>query len=329
MTSEFIPGPRNAITDVPGILVGQAEDEGLQTGVTVLTCPDSVAGAVDVRGGGPGTRETEVLNPENLVRKAHAIVLTGGSVFGLAAADAVTWALSNKDVGLKLTPGARALPIVPCAVLHDLSLGTDKAWGAAPPYASLANEAVEAVTDRVQQGAVGAGIGARAGIERGGIGTASLVLPGSLTAGALIASNPVGSVRLGDDGCFLAWAHEIGDEFGGRRPGPEASVPEIPDFRKITGYASGNTTIGVVATNATLTASECKRLAIMAQDGIARAVSPAHTHFDGDTLFAVSTGTADIGDSNRAFIVAQIGAVLADCVARAIAKGVFHAEERR
>lgn len=333
MAAAYKPGARNAITDVEGILVGQAQDETLLTGVSVVSCANSVAAAVDVRGGGPGTRETEALLAENLVHKAHAIVLTGGSVFGLAAADAVTWALSERGQGLKLSPEARAIPIVPAAVLHDLTAHNTALWEQTPPYSRLGAEAAESFSNEVAQGCVGAGMGARAGLEKGGIGTASLVLPGDITCGAFIAVNPVGSVRMADDSTFLAWPWEQDGEFGGARPDvSNMPVSAQPDFRKLAAAgkatAGSNTTIGVVATNAALSASECKRLAIMAHDGLARAVSPAHTHFDGDTLFAVSTGTQTLADdAMRPLTVAHIGAALADCTARAIAKGVYAAAQ--
>ncbi|MEO0412286.1 MAG: P1 family peptidase [Pseudomonadota bacterium] len=331
MAAAFKPGPKNAITDVDGILVGQAQDHALKTGVSVISCIDSAAAAVDVRGGGPGTRETDALLAENLVHKAHAVVLTGGSVFGLAAADAVTWGLSQAGDGLKLTPDARAIPIVPAAVLHDLGSAAPTGWDPAPPYAALGAQALANIGPNVAQGNVGAGTGARAGLEKGGIGTASITLGGGIVCGALMAVNPVGSVRMGDDTTFLAWALEQDGEFGGQKPDPAATaLSGQPDFRKLAAagkaQAGGNTTIGVVATNAALSASECKRLAMMAHDGLARAVNPAHTHFDGDTIFAISTGTHTLPDDPiRPLTVAQIGAALADVTARAIAKGVYFA----
>lgn len=324
------PGPRNAITDVPGILVGQAHDAALKTGVSVIQCADSVNCAVDVRGGGPGTRETDALRPENLVHKAHAIVLTGGSVFGLASADAVTQKLTTQGIGLQLQPGAKHIPIVPAAVLHDLSSGKHADWGDTPPYHRLGGEALDALCEDVTQGSVGAGMGAVAGLEPGGVGTASLALSSGIVCGALIAVNPAGSVRM--PGCDAFWAHpwEIDKEFGGiSAAGAAPAIEPFADMSRLSGanklLAGGNTTIGVAAVNADLTASECQRVAIMAQDGIARAVRPAHTPFDGDTIFAVATGKHALGDENRALFVAQIGAALADCVARAIAKGVYYA----
>lgn len=332
--SNLTPGPSNAITDVPGILVGQAQDDALKTGVSVIECASSVNCAVDVRGGGPGTRETDALRPENLVHKAHAIVLTGGSVFGLAAGDAVTQGLSAKDIGLKLQPGSKALPIVPCAVLHDLSSDLHDQWGDEPPYRRLGAQALEALSPQVKQGAYGAGIGAKAGLEQGGIGTASLDLGGGLMVGAIVAVNPVGSVRVPGCDAFLAHPWELAGEFGAVAPkySPATGQP-FPQMSRLAAagklQAGGNTTIGVVATNAPLTASECQRVAMMAQDGVARAVSPAHTPFDGDTIFAVAAGGGpDIGDDQqRSYMLAMIGSALADCVARAIAKGVFHAAQ--
>lgn len=328
--SNIKPGPRNAITDVHGILVGHATDRALKTGVTVIECANSLNCAVDVRGGGPGTRETDALRPENFVHKAHAIVLTGGSVFGLASGDAVTQALSAQDIGLKLQEGSRALPIVPCAVLHDLSSGLHKNWGDAPPYFNLGKDAVAALGQEVAQGNHGAGIGAKAGYEDGGIGTASLALPNDLMVGAIMAVNPVGSVRVAGSDAFLAHPWEIGGEFGAIPPtGAQPAIEPFPNMSRLAPRgkleAGGNTTIGVVAVNADLTASDCQRLAMMAQDGIARAVRPAHTPFDGDTIFAVAAGGVTIPDEQKAYMLAMIGSAMADCVARAIAKGVYHA----
>lgn len=330
--SNLKPGARNAITDVPGILVGQAHDDALQTGVSVVECAGSVNCAVDVRGGGPGTRETDALRPENFVHKAHAIVLTGGSVFGLAAGDAVTQALSAQDIGLTLQAGSRALPIVPCAVLHDLSSGLHANWGETPPYARLGKDAFSALGADVAQGNHGAGSGAMAGYEQGGIGSASLDIGQGLIVGALMAVNPVGSVRVPGSEAFLAHPYEIDQEFGAIAPrGAQPAIDPFPHMSRLTPRgkmeAGGNTTIGVVAVNADLTASDCQRLAMMAQDGIARAVRPAHTPFDGDTIFAVATGGAALPDDQKAYMLAMIGSAMADCVARAIAKGVYHAAQ--
>jgi L-aminopeptidase/D-esterase-like protein len=326
------PGPLNLITDVAGLSVGQATDEAAGTGVTVLLCPEAVAAAADVRGGGPGVRETATLEPETFVDACHAVVLTGGSVFGLAAADGVVAALSEMGVGLRLRPEAKALPIVPAAVLHDLHNPGDKDWGLDPPYRRLGMEAAAAAGSMFALGAHGAGRGAMAGVLKGGIGSASLDLGAGLMAGALIASNPVGSVVMGDGETFWAWPFEIDGEFGGRRPPLElvASVDPFPDFGRLRSAGvlvpGANTTIGAVATSARLTPAECKRLAMMAQDGLARAIRPAHTPFDGDTLFAIATGAVELSASEpRAMQIARIGSALADCVARAVARGVWAA----
>jgi L-aminopeptidase/D-esterase-like protein len=329
---EYRPGARNLITDVPGILVGNATHEAACTGSTLLLCTTCVATAVDVRGGGPGTRETDVLAPENLVGRADAILLTGGSVFGLAAADAVTCALSARGVGLQLHAGSRPLPIVPAAVLHDLGSGGDKDWGLEPPYRALGFAAVDAASDMFELGAVGAGRGARAGIKAGGLGSTSLDLGSGLKVGALMAVNPVGSVYMEDGTTFWAWPFEIDGEFGGARPKADIYARNpLPELGRLIAAdklrAGGNTSIGIVATSAQLSTAECKRLAMMAQDGIARAVRPAHTPFDGDVIFCVSTGAVDIGSGHaRHMMIAALGSAIADCVARAIARGVYLAQ---
>ncbi|MDE1150376.1 MAG: P1 family peptidase [Azospirillaceae bacterium] len=326
-----VPGPRNAITDVPGLMVGHATDDHVQSGVTTLLCPDGWAAGVDVRGGGPGVRETEALSPENLVGRAHAIVLAGGSVFGLAAADGVVAALSQRGQGLTLRPGTPAVPLVPSAVLYDLANGGDKDWGLVPPYRDLGLRSVEAATTEVAQGSVGAGRGAMAGLVKGGIGTASIDLGDGLVVGALVAANPVGSVHMPDGRTYWAWPFEIGDEFGGRRPeGPMDITDPVPALSRLGVHdrptPGANTTIAIVAASADLTTAECKRVAMMAQDGMARAVRPTHTPFDGDTVFAVAKGAALPDESGvRWARVARIGSAAADCLARAIARAVHHA----
>lgn len=332
MTSAFRPGPLNLITDVPGLTVGHATDESVRSGATVLRTDGFWAAAVDVRGGGPGTRETEALAPENLVGKAHAIALAGGSVFGLAAADGVVAALSVQGQGLRLKPGSPAIPVVPAAVLHDLGNGGDKAWGLDPPYRRWGVEAVEAASQHFALGRVGAGRGAMAGHLPGGIGSASLDLGGGLIVGALVAANPIGSAYMPDGQSFWAWPFEIDGEFGGHRPSGHAPVVEpMPDASRLAELgrtqAGANTTLAVVACNADLTTAECKRLAMMAQDGIARAVRPAHTPFDGDSVFALASGAVALGES-RAVPLARLGSAAADCLARAIARAVYEASRR-
>lgn len=324
-------GPRNLITDVPGLLVGQATDERAMSGVTVLQFDGGWPAAVDVRGGGPGTRETEALAPENLIGRAHAVVLAGGSVFGLAAADGVAAALSVRRIGLILRPGSPAIPIVPAAVLHDLGNGGDKAWGLEPPYRALGMHALENASADFALGSVGAGRGAMAGLIKGGIGSASIDLGQSLVVGALIALNSIGSALMPDGETYWAWPFELDDEFGGMKPPvtPLRIDDPAPEESRLTELGrlqpGANTTLGVVACSAALTNAECKRVAMMAQDGIARAVRPAHTPFDGDTVFALGSGAVELDRRvHRAAQVGRLGSAAADCVARAIGRAVFH-----
>jgi L-aminopeptidase/D-esterase-like protein len=326
------PGSHNLITDVPGLSVGHATDEAARTGVTVLLCASHWPAGVDVRGGGPGLRETETLAPENLVGRAHAVVLAGGSVFGLAAADGVASALSSRDIGLRLKQDSLAIPIIPCAVLHDLGNGGDKRWGATPPYRHLGIRAVESAGAHFGLGSIGAGRGAMAGLIKGGLGSSSLALGDGLVVGALVAVNSVGSALMPDGKTYWAWAFEIDGEFGGSVPpgaGMDLSDP-APDESRLKALgrlqAGANTTLGVVACNADLSTAECKRVAMMAQDGVARAIRPAHTPFDGDTVFALASGGIVLGqDPMRAAHVARIGSAAADCLSRAIARAVHHA----
>ena len=330
------PGPLNLITDVPGLKVGHATDERAASGVTTLLLPEAWTAGVDVRGGGPGVRETAALEPESLNSIAHAIVLAGGSVFGLGAADGVAASLSQRGVGLKLFPHSPHIPIVPSAVLHDLANEGDKNWGMTPPYRDLGIASVEAAAHAFGLGSVGAGRGAAAGRIKGGVGSASLDLGEGIMVGALVAANPVGSALMPDGKTYWAWPFEFGDEFGGHRPGAHpaghvaAAHDPIPDLSRLLDIGrmkpGANTTIAVVAVSARLTPAECKRLAIMAQDGVSRAVRPAHTPFDGDTVFAVADGVElPPRGAERAVQVARLGSAAADCLARAIARAVYHA----
>lgn len=324
------PGPLNLLTDVPGLTVGNATDEAVKTGVTVIRFPGGWTAAVDVRGGGPGVRETAALSPENGYARLHALTLSGGSVFGLAAADAVTSALSEAGEGFQVRPETPRVPIVAGAVLYDLANGGDKAWGLDPPYRRLGAEAVAAAGETFALGAVGAGRGAKAGVVQGGLGSASLDLGEGLIVGALAAVNPVGSVFMPDGETFWAWPFEIDGEFGGRTPtGPAGAVEPLPDDSRLAGLGrltpGANTTLAVVAVNADLTPGECQRLAIMAQDGLSRAIRPAHTPFDGDVVFAAASGAVKLGDEGRQQVLARLGGAAGDCLARAIARGVYAA----
>ena len=326
----FRPGPRNLITDVPGLKVGHATSESVRTGITAVLCEAGWAAAVDVRGGGPGTRETDSLASENLVGRAHAVVLAGGSVFGLAAADGVAAWLSTRGSGLQLSPGTPSIPIVPCAVLHDLANGGDKNWGLAPPYRDLGISAADAAQPDFALGSVGAGRGALAGFRKGGIGSASLSFDG-IVVGALVAVNSVGSVMMPDDKTYWAWAFELDEEFGGGGPprGPMDLSDPAPNDARLAAIGrlrpGVNTTIAVIACNAGLNTAECKRIAVMAQDGIARAVRPAHTPFDGDTVFALASAEVALVDQVlRAAQIGRIGSAAADCLTRAIARAVHY-----
>jgi L-aminopeptidase/D-esterase-like protein len=314
------PGPRNLITDVPGIAVGNAEDRRAWTGVTVVLPDRAVVAAVDVRGGGPGTRETTAMDASSGVPTVDAIVLSGGSAFGLDAAQgAMDWLAAR---GRGVAVGSARVPIVPAAILFDLLNGGDKGC-ATLPYRALALAACEGAGPDFALGNAGAGHGAKAGPLKGGLGSVSAVMPDGATIGALVAANPVGSVVMPGTGTFWAWAFEQAGELGGQRP-PTAPVTMDPEITT-SAEPGANTTLAVVATDVDLTRDECLRLAIMAQDGFARAIRPVHTPFDGDVVFALSTGRREAGP-NRARRVADLGAVAADCVARAVARGVFEAE---
>lgn len=328
-TPASLPGPRNAITDVAGLRVGSAEDFDVMTGTTVIVPDAPAVCAVDVRGGGPGTRETDLLAAENLVDAVDALVLSGGSVYGLAAADAVVAAFGATARGFRVGPGLKPAPIVPGAILFDLANGGNKDWGSAPPYARLGAAALAAASETVRQGSVGAGTGAMAGGVKGGLGTASLALPDGGVVGALAAVNSWGSVLMPGTNAFWAWPFEIGDEFGAARP-PAGWRADALDWglAKRSALPRANTTLAVVATDIALTPAQARRLAMMAQDGLARAIRPVHAPFDGDVVFALSTGARPLPDP-APFALAVLGAAAADTLARAVARGVYHATALR
>jgi len=319
------PGARNLITDVDGLRVGNAEDRQAWTGVTVVLPETPAAGAVDVRGGAPGTRETDLLDPSCRVDEVHAVVLSGGSAFGLEAASGVTNALAMRGIGLAIREAR--VPIVPAAILFDLLNGGAKDWGETPPYAALGRRALDAAAADFALGNAGAGYGAKAGRLKGGLGSASAVLEDGTQLGALVAANPRGSVVMPGGDCFWAWALEQAGELGRQTPprGPVAADADLDLLLLPQSLPAANTTIGVVATDATLSKEELKRLAIMAQDGYARAIRPVHTPFDGDIVFALSTRRRALPEP-RAYGIARLGSIAADCVARAVARGVYEAE---
>jgi L-aminopeptidase/D-esterase-like protein len=324
------PGPRNLITDVDGIVVGNAEDQRVRSGVSVVLCEAPSVASVDVRGGGPGTRDTDLLDPSCRVDRIDALCLSGGSAFGLSASDGVMRWLKERGRGLAVADAI--VPIVPAAILFDLLNGGDKTWDW-PPYRELAYQAADRAGRDFALGNAGAGLGAKAGNLKGGLGSASAVDPASgLQVGALVAVNARGYTTMGDMPQFWAWALEQEREFGGLPP-PAHGLPlsvshsradlthDPADLARSDPRA--NTTIAVVATNARLDKASAQRLAMMAQDGLARSIRPVHTPQDGDTVFAIATGRHDLGADPLA--LGELGTLAADCLARAVARGVYSA----
>ena len=314
-------GPRNLITDVSGLAVGNAQDTVLKSGATVVTADRPFTASVHVMGGAPGTRETDLLAPDKTVTQVNALVLSGGSAFGLDACSGVANALRARGVGFAV--GAARVPIVPGAILFDLLNGGDKNW-VTNPYADLGQKALETAATDFALGSVGAGTGATTATLKGGLGSASLVLDNGFTVGALVAANPLGCVTTPGERHFYAAPFEIDDEFGGLGPDPASGLGRVWETRKMqTMTAQANTTIAVVATDAALDKAQCHRVAVAAHDGIARAVVPAHTPADGDLVFAAATGSAALNDSLTD--VSLIGHAAALCLSRAIARAVFAA----
>lgn len=324
-------GPRNLITDVDGILVGNAQDHRLRSGVSVIVCETPSVASVDVRGGAPGTRETDLLDPACRVDRIDAVCLSGGSAYGLSSADGVMRWMRERGKGVPIAD--IVVPIVPTAILFDLLNGGDKDWDW-PPYPGLAYEATGNAGREFALGNVGAGLGAKAGNLKGGLGSASAVdTKTGLQVGAIVAVNARGFTTMGDMPQFWAWALEQEGEFGGLPPPAHglampvshdrAAAPHDPaDSARVDPRA--NTTIAVVATNARLDCASAQRLAIMAQDGLARSIRPVHTPQDGDTVFSIATGRCNLTDDPLA--LAELGTLAADCLARAVARGVFHAQ---
>ena len=332
------PGLRNLITDIPGVQVGYAQDNKIGTGVTVIIGEQPFSAAVDVRGGGPGTRETDMLSLENSVGRADAIVLSGGSAFGLDASAEIQDLLRQDGKGYKL--GKAIIPLVPAAVIFDLNIHNNphvNKIGEQSPWRKLANEAYKNLNLDLQLGSYGAGCGATTATLKGGQGSSSWIQKYSnkeeYSVGALMINNAVGNPLLNEGPSFLSAHLEIDQEFGGHGISNElydgilrskrlpASLGLANTFQDI----ASNTVIGVIATDAPLNRSSLKRLAIMAHDGIARSISPAHTPMDGDTIFAICTNQ----DKNRQNLdnvdILTLGSRISDCVARACNRGVFEA----
>ncbi len=320
------PGPRNLITDVPGLRVGQAQDVAARTGVTVILPDERAVAACDVRGGGPGTRETDALSPENLVDAIDAIVLSGGSVYGLAAADGVvSWlGARGRGYGLIARPGVPPSPVVPGAILYDVANGGDRSWGEDPPYRDLGKAAVAAADLDFQLGTAGAGTGAMAGTLKGGTGSASVIAADGITVGAIVCVNSWGSVVAPGGKTFWATPFELEGEFGGQSSEGLRARPDDWGLAKVDPAARMNTTIACVATDVALTPAQARRVAIMAQDGLAQAIRPIHAPFDGDVVFALSTARRPLAEGDN-FTLARIGALAADTLARAVARAVYEA----
>jgi putative pantetheine hydrolase len=324
-----VPGPTNSLTDVAGLRVGHAtrREAGWLTGTTVVLAPaaGAVAG-VDVRGGAPGTRETDLLDPRNLVDRVNAVVLTGGSAFGLAAADGVVQRLYAAGLGWPMGEPGQVVPIVPAAVIFDLGRGGE--FGNAPTASDGADAFAVASAEAVLQGVVGAGTGARSGGLKGAVGSASAVLDDGTTVAALVVLNSFGAPYDELTGELLARRHGLDDEFA--HVGlPAAHELQAARERAAAAYEGQPlrpgmaTTIGVIATDATLTKAQCQKVGGLGHDGLARAVNPVHTLLDGDTLFTLATGERPPPElpELHALMVAA-----AECVTRAVGHAVLAAE---
>ena len=316
-------GPANLITDVEGILVGNAENDRLRSGTTVVVAERPAVCGIDIRGGATGTVDVDLLRPVQTVQRVDAVTLSGGSAFGLGAVSGVVDALAADGRGFEVGPAR--VPIVPGAILFDLLNGGDKDWGRDAPYRELGAAAYRNAGKTFALGSVGAGMGATTVGLKGGLGSASCRLASGFTIGALVAVNALGSTTIGTTPHFRAAPFEIGDEFGGlglpsRLPSDAAAVRVKAVLRD---ELPANTTIAVVATDAVLSKAEATRLAVTAQTGMAQAIWPTHTPLDGDVVFAMATGRRPLGDEIHDMI--ELGAAAAATLARAIARGVYAA----
>ena len=313
----MIAGPKNLITDVPGLLVGNAQDDKLKSGATVVLTDKPFTASVHVMGGAPGARETDLLAPDKSVAAVDALVLSGGSAYGLDACSGVVDGLRAAGRGFQV--GTATIPLVPGAILFDLLNGGDKGWDE-NPYRALGRQAFDDAGETFALGTQGAGTGAMSAMLKGGLGSASLVLPDGSTVGALVAANPVGAVTTPGDKHFYAAPFELNAEFGGIGPDPASGLGMSLESRKTVAMTQrANTTIAIIATDATLTKAECQRVAVAAHDGIGRATVPAHTPMDGDLVFAMTTNGKPAGD------VSLIGHAASLCLARAIARAIYEA----
>ncbi|MBE0412606.1 P1 family peptidase [Yoonia sp.] len=324
MAHAFTPGPRNLITDVAGLRVGNAQDDHIKTGTTVLVGDAPFVASVHVMGGAPGTRETDLLAPDKTVQQVDALVLSGGSAYGLDACSGVMDGLRAQGRGFVVGPVR--VPIVPGAIIFDLINGGAKDWDE-NPYHALGRAALEAATPNFAIGTAGVGTGALVAMQKGGLGSASFVLPDGTTVGALVAVNALGSVTTPGDRHFWAAPFEWNGEFGGLGPDPRSGLFNPEPSRKenammLRSMQGANTTIAIVATDAPLTKTQCHRMAVAAHDGMARAIVPAHTPMDGDLVFAVATGSGHPVDHSA---IRDLGAAAAICLSRAICRAVYAA----
>jgi L-aminopeptidase/D-esterase-like protein len=313
---------KNLLTDIAGVRVGHADDAALASGVTAILFDAPAVASIDVRGGGPGTREDAALKPESTVEAIDGIALSGGSALGLDAAGGVQAWLAEQGRGFRIREAV--IPIVPGAICFDLLNGGNKAWGRFPPYRDLGYAAAHAADADFALGSVGAGLGATTANLKGGLGSASAQTSGGVMVGALAVVNAVGSATVGEGPWFWAAPFEIGNEFGGRGL-PPSFTPDMLKARLKGGPAatpSENTTLVVVVTDAVLTKAQAKRLAMIAQTGMARAIYPVHAPLDGDVVFAAATGKKPV---DPLFGLTELGMVAANTVARAIARGVHSA----
>jgi D-aminopeptidase len=312
--------PRNLITDVAGIRVGHAEDARVASGVTAVVFDEPAVASIDVRGGGPGTREADLLDPAMTVERIDGLALAGGSAFGLEAGGGVQAWLREQGRGFQVRTAR--VPIVPGAILFDLLSGGDKTWGRFSPYRDLGYAAAASAAAEFGLGSAGAGLGATTIDLKGGVGSASAMTSDGLTVGALVAVNAAGSVVMGGGPWFWAAPFEREAEFGGR--GLPPSVPAEALAFRTKGGQRESTTLVVVATDAILTKAQAKRLAVMAQTGLARAIYPVHTPLDGDVVFAAATGRKQL--TEPLIGLSELGSTAANVVARAVARAVYEAK---
>lgn len=314
-----MPSLKNLLTDIAGVRVGHAEDAKLASGATAIIFDSPAVAAIDVRGGGPGTREDALLDLANTVERVDAIALSGGSAFGLDTGGGVQAWLAEQGRGHRVREAL--IPIVPGAILFDLLNGGDKNWGRFAPYRDLGHAAAANAGETFALGSAGAGLGATTATFKGGLGSASATTRDGATVGAIVAVNAVGSVTVGEGPRFWAAPFEIDNEFGGR--GWPTPLPPNALALRMKGGPRENTTIALVATDATLTKAQANRVATMAHDGLARAIYPVHTPMDGDIVFAASTAKRPL--ANPVYALAELGAIAANVLARAVARAVYEA----